>query len=57
MLFCHSFKNDTAIFGFNKVFNMKWKKNQFGGKKSVRANNNACPLGIKSGQAIARPAQ
>ena len=34
-LFCHSFKNDIAIFAFNayKVFNMKWKKNQFGGKK------------------------
>jgi len=47
MLLCHGFKNDIAIFPFIAYFNMKWKKNQFGGSK----------VGTKSRWVTARPAQ
>jgi len=32
LLFCHDFKNGIATFAFT-AYNMKWKKNQFGGRK------------------------
>ena len=34
---------------------MNWKKNQFGGRKVVRASNSACLLVTKSGRLPALP--
>jgi len=47
------FKNDSDIcIHCLQVFNMKWKKNQFGGRKVI--SNDACALGTESGRAIAK---
>jgi len=37
VLFCHGFKNDSAIFAFivYTLLNMKWKRNQFGARNVV----------------------
>jgi len=45
-------KNDTVIFVFIQVFNIKWKKNQFGGRKVVGQAPICLPIGHKRGHPI-----
>ena len=48
----YTFKALRCMHDYTNQFNMKYKKNQFGGRKVVgqatRVSNSACPFGIKS---------
>jgi len=54
VLFCHGFKNDTAIFAFTEYtsvqYEMEEKINL--GQKSGRAGSNACPLVVHWAQKV-----
>jgi len=56
--FCHGFKNDTAVLYSMtiQVLSMKWKKNQFGGRKVVRQATVLAHWAKKVGGRLSPPA-